>query len=142
MLGPIHHYGVTVSDIDRSLEFYRDVLGFPVVDRLTNAGPEISAAVGVDDVELEVVFLDGGSTLVELLRYERPSGGDANEGVRSNDVGASHVCLRVDNVDAAYESLRETVPFFSEPRTLEGGVKIVYLTDPDGNVLELLEKPK
>jgi catechol 2,3-dioxygenase-like lactoylglutathione lyase family enzyme len=145
MIGEAHHYGVTVSNLEESLEFYRDMLGLEVVSRgHVEKGSEdadkFDDFVGVDGVDVEVVFLDAGGCQVELLRYHEPPGDDANEGVSNNDVGASHFCLQVDDIDAVYEDLADEVEFQNEPITLSKGVRVAYMFDPDGNIVELSDR--
>ena len=145
MIGTAHHYGVTVSDIDESIEFYRDVLGLELTDRRTiESGSEdsrkFSKFVGVPgDLEITIAFLDAGGADVELLEYQ-PAGADANEGVANNDPGAAHFCLEVDDVDGAYERIEADVEAVHEPVTLSKGTRVMYLYDPDGNVVELADR--
>lgn len=141
MVGTAHHYGVTVSDLDESLEFYRDTLGLEEVDRLNFASEEFGKFVGVENVDVDLVFLDAGGCAVELLQYNAPSGGDANDGVSNNDVGAAHFCLEVDDIQSVFEDLRsEGVEFINPPQTLDGGIQAAYMYDPDGNVVELIDE--
>ncbi|WP_129113921.1 VOC family protein [Halegenticoccus tardaugens] len=141
MIGKSHHYGVTVSNMDDALEFYRDTLGMEELDQLSFASEEFSKFVGVEDVDVELVFLDANGCAVELLEYNHPPGDDANDGVSNNDVGAAHFCLEVDNLDSVYDDLRsEGVEFINPPQTLDNGAEVAYMYDPDGNVVELLSE--
>lgn len=145
MIGEAHHYGVTVSDLEESLAFYRDTLGLDVVSRgHIEQGSEDSRKftdfVDVPDVDVEVVFLDAGGCQVELLRYHNPEGENVNEGVSNNDHGASHFCLQVDDIDEVHETLSDDVEFVHEPVTLSKGVRVAYMYDPDGNVVELSDR--
>lgn len=140
MVGSGDHYGVVVSDMDAALAFYRDTLGMTVLDRFEQESAAFDRAVGVEDAHVELAFLDADGVAVELVDYHRPAGGNANDGVENNDVGAAHFCLAVDDADAAYERLREDVEFLSPPQELDNGVKLAFLADPDGNLVELLEE--
>lgn len=145
MIGEAHHYGVTVSDLEESLEFYRDTLGLELVSRGhvekgTEDADKFDDFVGVDGVDVEVAFLDAGGCQVELLRYHEPEGENANEGVSNNDVGASHFCLQVDDIDEVYEELSDKVEFQYEPITLSKGVRVAYMFDPDRNIVELSDR--
>lgn len=147
MIGEAHHYGVTVSDLEESLSFYRDTLGLAVVSRgHVEQGSEDARKfedfVDVPDVDVEVVFLDAGGCQVELLRYHNPDGEDANEGVSNNDYGASHFCLQVDDIDEVYADLSGDVEFVHEPVTLSKGVRVAYMYDPDGNIVELSDRSR
>lgn len=135
-----HHDGVTVSNIDEALEFYRDALGLEVTNRLSLDSEEFETFVGVDDAAAEIIFLDAGSCAVELVEYVVPDGEDANAGVTANDTGASHICLAVEDILSAYEELETDYEFVSPPQTLENGAKVANMYDPDGNVVQLIEE--
>lgn len=139
MIGSAHHYGVTVSDLDESLAFYRDRLGMEVVDRLSFEEDAFDRFVGVDGADVEIAFLDADGCLYEVLEYRSPPGGDLNEGASNNDVGAAHFCLEVDDLWAVYDDLQEDTPFVSEPQELSTGATVAYAKDPDGNVIEFVE---
>lgn len=140
MVGTGDHYGVVVSDMDIALSFYRDALQMELLDRFEQESTAFDRAVGVEDARVELAFLDADGSIVELIDYHRPEGGNANEGVANNYVGAAHFCLAVDNINAAYEKLRADNTFLSAPQELANGVKLVFMEDPDGNRVELLEE--
>jgi catechol 2,3-dioxygenase-like lactoylglutathione lyase family enzyme len=149
MIGTAHHYGVTVSDVDEVLPFYRDTLGLDVlseghVERGTEDSEKFEKFVGVDgEVDVKVVFLDAGGCQVELLQYNHPEGRDQHDGVSNNDPGASHFCFEVDNIDAVYDELQEDgVKFIHEPVTLSKGVRVAYMYDPEGNIVELSDRSR
>lgn len=135
----LHHYGVTVSDMDEALEFYRDALGLDVDDQFWLDGDAFQTFVGVEDAAADITFLDAGTCAIELLEYDRPDGENANEGVTSNDPGASHICISVDDITSAYEDLAADYEFISPPQTLENGARVANVYDPDGNVVQLIE---
>ena len=140
MIGTAHHYGVTVSDLDESLAFYRNHLEMEVVERISFDSEAFGRFVGVEDADVDIAFLDAGGCTYELLEYRSPSGGDANEGTGNDDVGASHFCFEVDDVAKTYGDLRDDVTFVSEPQELSNGATVVYAHDPDGNVVEFVEE--
>ncbi|WP_081927172.1 VOC family protein [Halobellus rufus] len=147
MIGTAHHYGVTVSNMKEALSFYRDTLGLEIVSEGliepdTEDGRKFSNFVGVDNPEVKVVFLDAGGCQVELLEYRSPEGTNANEGVSNNDTGASHFCLEVDDIDEIYEELAADIEFLYEPVTLSKGVRVAYMFDPDGNIVELSDRSR
>jgi catechol 2,3-dioxygenase-like lactoylglutathione lyase family enzyme len=138
----LHHVGLTVFDLDRSLAFYCNMfeLARPGVVNVT--GPEIGRSVGVDRARLRIAFLQLAGVKLELLEYLDPEQRVYER--RNSDVGAAHVCFRVSDIDAAYADLAaKGAEFISEPlRITDGrhaGRAIVYLRDPDGITLELLE---
>lgn len=147
MIGTAHHYGVTVSNIEESIEFYEGVLGLEVlsrghVEKGSEDADKFDDFVGVEGVDVEVAFLDAGGCQVELLQYYEPPGEDANEGVSNNDVGAAHFCLQVDDIDEVYDELSDDVEFIYEPVTLSKGVRVAYMYDPDDNVVELSDRSR
>ena len=133
----VHHTGLTVSDLDRSIEFYEQ-LGFEVAARIEEEGEEVERGVGVSDARLRVAMLEAPGSRHELIQYDRPGGGPPSH--PNNGIGAAHVCLEVEDVDAAVEELRgRGIRFLSDPITHESGIRWVYAKDPDGITAELLQ---
>jgi catechol 2,3-dioxygenase-like lactoylglutathione lyase family enzyme len=131
-----HHVGLTVSELDRAIAFYRDVLGLDVVSRFEVAGEAFSTAVAVDGASGTFAHLDGGDVRLELVEYDPK--GDATTSAL-NEPGACHVGFAVEDVDAVVAGLPDGVETVSEPRTTASGTRLVFLRDPDGNRIELLE---
>ena len=132
-----HHVGITVSDLDRAVPFYRDVLGLDVLARFSVGGEEFATGVGVANASADFAHLDGDGARIELVEYE-PEGEDATGG-DVNQPGAKHVGLAVDDLDAFYETLSDEVETISEPQTTESGTRILFVRDPDENLVEILE---
>ena len=132
-----HHVGLTVTDLERAVEFYRDVLGLDVLDRFEVAGDAFATAVGVPGAEGSFAHLDGDGVRVELVEYE-PAGEDRT-GAGLNQPGAAHLGLSVDDVDAFVDDLPADVEPVSEPQTTASGTRLVFIRDPDGHLVELLE---
>lgn len=140
------HGGVTVSDMDRALVFYRDGLGLEQeFDRILDA-PYLKAVLGLTFDLIRAVYLRvPGGGFIELLEYrgiERISAAS-----RPCDYGAGHLCLYVDDVDAMHARLvglgfagrsADTVEITSGPNR---GARSVYMADPDGYAVELFQKP-
>ena len=142
----LDHVSVTVSDMDRSLGFYCDLLGLKEVERHRLEGETISKMAGKPDVIMEVVRLEAPETpgvMLDLQQYVTPEGkvSDAQLG----DVAHSHFCFGVPDVWAAYRDLKaKGVEFVSEPVSFDlewGIVYVVFFKDPDGFVLELMQVP-
>lgn len=134
-----HHFGVTVSDLDRAVEFYRDVLGLDVLDRFTVSGNAFAEGVGVPGATGRFAHLDAGGARIELVEYTPEGPGTAPEAVDVNQPGAKHLGLAVEDLDAVYAALPEDAETVSDPQTTESGTRICFLRDPDGNLVELLE---
>jgi catechol 2,3-dioxygenase-like lactoylglutathione lyase family enzyme len=142
-----HHTSYTVSDLDRTLPFYRDLLGFEVV----HARPEIilgywRAVVGFPDAVARDAMLriPGTTHMLELIEYKNPRGVAQN--VTPNNPGSSHVCYLVDDLQVMYTRLKEagvqfisTGPIYLDQGPNKGGWSL-YMKDPDGIVIELFQK--
>jgi catechol 2,3-dioxygenase-like lactoylglutathione lyase family enzyme len=134
------HTSFTVADVERSIGFY-ERLGFEPDKRYVSAGPDAEEGTGTDCAEIEIGWMrhpDGGPML-EFLRYRgEPVGRSPHNSV----VGAAHICLCVEDVEAEAARLEsEGVQFVSAPHSDEFGVTWVYMRDPDGNVVELVSDP-
>ena len=140
----IHHTGLTVRDLDRSVAFYRDVVGMELVMQQEKRGGYLGAIVGYPDAHVRQAHLafPGGGHRLELFQYLHPEGqGEPGE---PRDVGITHVCLVVEDVHAAAERLRAAgAELYSDPVFVDTGANAggygVYLRDPDGITLELFQ---
>lgn len=141
----IHHVGLVVEDLDRSIAFYHDLLGLPLASGPTPwfEGSELARGVGVPGARLRLATLRAGETVVELLQYQdHPSTG--LQPPPNNSLGAAHVCFRVADIRASKAELEaQGVRFYSDVTVVDDGPlagwRWVYLSDPDGLTLELVE---
>jgi catechol 2,3-dioxygenase-like lactoylglutathione lyase family enzyme len=138
--GDVHHVGITVRDLEESLQWYERIFDVKPEFIAHGDGPELSRAVGVPDTNLDFAFLRFGSCVVELLCYDNERQDTFD---RSNaDVGSAHVCIEVPDLQKAYDDLRaKGVEFLAAPLHIHDGPlaggSFVYLKDPDGVTLEL-----
>ncbi|WP_144799424.1 VOC family protein [Halorubrum depositum] len=136
-----HHVGVTVSDLDRAVDFYTETFGLDVAAEFAVGGEAFADAVDVDGAAAEFAHLvaDGGGneTVVELVAYD-PEGEPAPD-PELNRPGAIHLGLSVDDVAEFYRELDDDVETLSEPRTTESGTTILFVVDPEGNLIEVLD---
>ena len=142
----ILHTGITVKDIDKAVPFYRDVLGLELVVSPTDPadGEELSAGVGVPGACLRQAVLESGDVGIELFEYLTPAA-EIDEPPTVNNPGHGHVAFQVDDIQAEYKRMLSLgVRFNTEPNYIaEGplsGWKWVYFKDPEGILLELVEK--
>ncbi|MFC4542260.1 VOC family protein [Halosolutus amylolyticus] len=131
-----HHVGITVSDLAESVAFYREVLGLDVSDRFGVDGEAFADAVGVEGASADFVHLEADEIRLELVEYEPEARGSPAAGL--NQPGAAHVAFEVDDLDAFYADLPDDVPTIGEPRTTATGTSILFLRDPEGNLVEVL----
>ena len=131
-----HHVGITVSDLDQAVEFYRDALGLDVVAEFSVGGEAFATGVGGPDARASFVHLDAGDVRLELVSYDAT--GDSQAGPQIDTAGVTHVGLAVDDVAACYDGLPDSVETVSEPQTTESGTTIFFVRDPEGNLVEVL----
>jgi catechol 2,3-dioxygenase-like lactoylglutathione lyase family enzyme len=141
--------GVTVSDMDRSVKFFTEVLTFEKVSDVEVIGGEYERLQGVFGLRMRVVRLKLGEEMIELTEYLAPRGRPVPVEARSNDRWFQHVAIIVTDMDRAYARLRQfKVEHASTgPQTLPAyipaaaGIKAFYFKDPDGHALEILQFP-
>jgi glyoxylase I family protein len=142
----LHHTGLTVSDLEQSLEFWRDAMGMEVIFQQEVVGSYLEAIVGEPGAHVRMAHLafGGEGPRIELFQYLAPSGGQHRS--RPADQGFAHVCVACDDFEERLERLSAAgATPFSEPVKINAGVnrggRSVYLRDPDGHVVELFEPP-
>jgi catechol 2,3-dioxygenase-like lactoylglutathione lyase family enzyme len=141
--------GFTVSDMDRSIEFYTTVLDFEKISDDELLGPAYEALHGVFGARLRVVRLRLGDEYLQLTEYLASKGRPAPPDSRSNDRWFQHVAIIVRDMDQAYARLRRfkvqhasTAPQLL-PKSIPNaaGIRAFYFRDPDGHALEVLQFP-
>ncbi len=140
---------MTVADADRSIAFYRDVLGFTVTDDHEVAGDAYEHLYGVFGARVRVVSLQLGDETLRLEQFLAPRGRPIPADVQSNDGAFQHVAIIVSDMDRAYARLREhgvqhasTGPqLLPQWNKAAGGISAFYFRDPDGHHLEILHFP-
>jgi catechol 2,3-dioxygenase-like lactoylglutathione lyase family enzyme len=141
----LHHTGIIVSDLERSIAFYGGVLGLEMLTEPSPVfdDPELGEALGVPGAALRMVTFRVGDGILELLEYSAPPS-PVDAPLPQNALGSHHVAFRVDDIAATHARLRERgVRFLSTPQAIDDGVlagwRWAYFTDPDGITLELVE---
>lgn len=143
MIISINHTGLTVSDLDRALSFYRDALGLEVVMQQEKQGGYLAAITGYPGAHVRMAHLatpDGGR--LELFEYLQPEG--SGRPLEPSTIGITHICLVVADIHEAHQRLLEAgAEPFSEPIEIDTGANTgaygLYVRDPDGIVLELFQ---
>lgn len=142
----IDHVGITTSDLDRSLHFYVDLLGLRLLSRNMLEGPDLAALLGFESAAIDNADLDSGDgRILELMQYVQPPG--VRVTYRSADAPTTHIAFKVQDLAALTERLTTAgVEIISRrPLKIHGGawdgVQCLYLRDPDGVILELVQRP-
>jgi catechol 2,3-dioxygenase-like lactoylglutathione lyase family enzyme len=141
-----NHVGLTVSELERSIAFYRDLLGFNVAyERGEVTAEYMPRLVGIPGARLKIAGLDIPGLHLDLIEYLEPKG--AALAGPTSDVGNVHVGFTVDDLWAAYRRLCAAgVRFKSEPVSPTTGPNqggwAVYFVDPDGVTLEMIQRPE
>lgn len=133
-----HHVGLTVSDLETCLAFYRDDLGLSVLEEFSVAGKAFATAVDVPGASADFVHLDADGTVIELVSYEPEGGACTAETVAQR--GAKHVGFTTPDLEAFLADLPDAVETLADPQTTATGSTIVFLRDPEGNLIEVLEQ--
>jgi len=141
------HTGITVSNLERSLAFWRDVLGFEFSHAAHQRGEMAEQITGVKGAEIKLAVLKTpGGHKIELLEYLAPTDRRCAN-VRSCDVGSVHVALLVEDLKGVLERIAASGwEAAGKPQTLtrgpNAGKRVVYVRDPDGTTIELMQPAK
>jgi catechol 2,3-dioxygenase-like lactoylglutathione lyase family enzyme len=141
----VDHTGITVSNLERSLAFWRDVLGFELSHRPHQSGELASEITGVPGAEISIAVLKGHGHKIELLEYLAPPD-RKHVDLRPCDVGSVHVALMVSDLDAVLSAIAASGwKAAGTPQTLKvgpnTGKRVVYVRDPDGTIIEFMQPP-
>jgi catechol 2,3-dioxygenase-like lactoylglutathione lyase family enzyme len=140
------HTGITVTNLEKSLAFWRDVLGFELSHRAHQTGELAGEITGVPGAEISLAVLKtSGGHKIELLEYLAPPDRKHLD-PRPCDVGSAHIALTVDDLDAALSAIAGFGwKAAGTPQTLQSGPnagkRVIYVRDPDGTTLEFMQPP-
>jgi catechol 2,3-dioxygenase-like lactoylglutathione lyase family enzyme len=140
----IRHIGLTVSDLDSSLRFYKEILGFKVKKYAEESGECIDNFSAIKNIDVTTVKMtDKNNNMLELLCYKsHPEKPHNNKVRRITEIGCSHFAMTVDDLDSLYKRLLSEGIEFNYPvqTSPDGKVKITFCRDPDGTLIELVEE--
>lgn len=148
LIGLLHH-GVTVSDIEKAIAWYRDVLGLEFVHRQRQENAYTPVLVGIPGAVLDVAQFRVPSPLprlsthdVELIQYV--TAGVDGTPAPVNQVGTAHLAFLVTEIEALYaKATAGGAAFRNAPTAITEGANAggfgCYLHDPDGNTLEFIQ---
>ena len=142
MIHGIDHTSFTVSDMERSIAFYRDLIGMKVTwdsaaEGMRFKGPEADKVTGCPGTEQRLVFLTIGDSRIELVQYI-PTGKPLVDN-KASDTGSAHVCFKTDDIQVFYQKLlKNGVRIHCSPQYIGFGW-VMYFRDPDGIILEVAQ---
>ncbi len=137
------HIGICVADLERSLRFYRDLLGFAYEHDLEVEGEPTDTLLRLKSTKLKAVYLTRDGVRIELLHFARPAAPPPRARVM-NELGLTHLSFRVADMDAVLSGLRaagESVVEQSIVRFPEFQSAACFVVDPDGQLIELVQAP-
>jgi len=137
MLKEMHHTGLSVTDMERSLELYRDILGMEVEWDLTIKDiPAFGTIIGLPGVEERIAMMKLNNCRIELFQFYEPKGKKTER--RQCDIGYMHVAFVVDELDDICRKLEEKgIEFYSKAEDL-GTFSVIFFKGFDGETIELM----
>lgn len=140
-----NHTSFTVSNLDRSIAFFRDCLGFEVTSKAPREAELTERVTGIPGAQITVAYVRGPGHSLELIEFHGPASKGKVQ-ARACDTGAFHVAYNVDDLDGALAACQEyNVLPVAAPITVDGGpnkgARIVFVRDADGVMLELIQAP-
>ncbi|MDY7011355.1 MAG: VOC family protein [Planctomycetota bacterium] len=133
------HVGLSVSDLERSKAFYRDVIGMQVVLELDISDDRQARVIGAPGTKCRIVHMKLGDGVIELFEYYGPDEGkNVAHDLKQWDKGLVHIGFEVNDFHKRVETLRRhDVEFLGEPVEFRPGVWVLYFCGPDGEICEL-----
>ena len=140
----INHTSFTVSDARAIAQWYCETLDFTILSDETRPRDYSEKVTGIAGADLRIVYIRGGEYNIELVEYVGAPGVKID--TATNNVGSAHIAYNVNDLNGMYKALApKGVRFVSPPVPVTQGPNkggfVVYLEDPDGNTLELIERP-
>ena len=136
----ISHIGICTSDIETSIKFYTEALGFEIAVSIDELGPPFDTLMELPGTTLSVRQLRSGDFTLELIGYPGGEVVGAAERRPMNMLGFTHITLRVDDLDAVASRIAQCGGrVLSETRVESHFGPIIFCTDPDGVRIELMQ---
>lgn len=138
------HLGICVTSLAASVPFYRDLLGFRALTQVEVSGKDADRLLGLSGVDQTTVFLERDGVRLALFEFRSPRPVGDRLPRAMNELGMAAIMLRVDDLDATLTRLREAaVTVLDRTRTdyPDYGSRLVFIADPDGTLIELVEIP-
>ena len=140
MIKDIRHTGIVVVDLEASLSFYRDLLGFEIVKQMDESGEYIDNILSLENTRITTVKMSCPTgQMIELVKYHsHPAKKRICEIFK---IGISHIAFTVDNLHEEYNKLKSRGVKFNSPPQLssDGFAKVAFCRAPEGTWIELVE---
>ena len=140
MIKDIRHTGIVVINLETSLHFYCDLLGFKIVKQLEETGDYIDNILSLRNVKVATVKITSPlGQMIELLKYNSHPAEQKMRGIC--EIGISHIAFTVDDMDMEYKRLKGKGIQFNSPPQLspDGYAKVTFCRAPEGTLIELVE---
>jgi catechol 2,3-dioxygenase-like lactoylglutathione lyase family enzyme len=138
------HLGICVRSLEKSVPFYRDMLGFRTLTQVEVRGADADKLMRLPGVDQTTVFVERDGIRLALFEFRSPVPAAPGRVREMNELGMAAIMLRVDDLDATIAKLRDAgVRVLDDTYTdyPEFGSRLVFLTDPDGTLIELIQMP-
>jgi len=145
MIVKLNHASFTVLNLKKSINFYKKVLDFKLVNFSTRNKKFSELVTGVKNAKLKIAYLKKNNFYLELIQYTSGKGTKADTAV--NNVGSSHICFDVKNFNFFLDKfIKNKVKFVGTPTIIPAGPnkgkKVLYFEDIDNNTLEIISLNK
>ena len=133
--------GMSVANVDRSVHFYRDVIGLEFLGGKVGRfeGALYDNIFQLNNARGKIAMLATGNMRIELFEFENPRGKQSDVRLPVNHHRINHICFEVNDIEKEYERMKMAGVYFHCPPQDAGYAKATYGRDPDGNVFELIE---
>jgi glyoxylase I family protein len=137
------HVGICVTDLDRSLHFYREALGFEELGRLDMQGKPLDQLNQLEGVKVRTAFLGRDGSRLELIEFQSPGSVGPRAARPMNQLGLTHLAFRVTDLDAVCAKIEAAGGSLIRETRMEhpGPTRVIMALDPDGLRVELVERP-
>ena len=145
MIKNLNHVGFTVSNLNNSIKFYKEVLNFKLFNKSKRNKKFSEKVTGIKNARLNIAYMKLGNFYLELIEYQAGKGIKINTSV--NNVGTVHVCFNIVNFDKYLNQLQSNkVKLVGKPTIIPAGPnkgkQVVYVQDIDSNKLEFISVKK
>jgi glyoxylase I family protein len=140
MIEGMDHVGISVANLDRAIDFYQHILEMKKVSGGTFAGGQYETIMRLPGATGRSATLAAEGMKIELFEFHNPMPAPSNPLRPVCDHGITHICIRVKDINHEYEKMRAAGMVFHSAPLLFGSTRAAYGRDPDGNVLELIER--